>query len=53
LKKFKSTDYPKETAIAELFLHLAIVDWQFALRKMNDSVKVPNNNNNNNGQKKR
>ena len=25
LKKFKSTDYPKETAIAELFLHLAFV----------------------------
>ena len=45
LKIFKSTDYPKETAIAELFLHLTFVDWRLALRKMNDAVEEQNNNN--------
>jgi len=51
LKKFKSTDYPKETAIAELFLHLAFVDWRLSLAKLNEAVQEHNNNTN--GQKKR
>jgi hypothetical protein len=51
LKKFKSTDYPKETAIAELFLHLAFVDWRLSLAKLNEAVQEHNNNTN--GQKKK
>jgi len=51
LKKFKSTDYPKETAIAELFLHLAFADWRLSLAKLNEAVQEHNNNTN--GQKKK
>ena len=49
LKQFRSTDYPKETAIAELFLHLTFADWRLSLAKMNEAVEEQNNNN----QKKR
>jgi hypothetical protein len=45
LKHFKSTDYPKETVFAELFLHLAFADWRVSLSKINDAVAEHNNNN--------
>jgi hypothetical protein len=46
LKLFKSTDYSKETVMAELFLHLAFDDWRLAVAKINEAVEEQNNNNN-------